>query len=170
VACFTAHSKHQSRPVLTLWLPFRLPCTLTSYGIVPSSFLEFMTPSFLDRLPFDIIFYISSSLHLDDVVHLGQTCRQLKGLLSERTLQRCVVEVCNFIFKTIVHLPKKFADLSTYPGDSARAYWRHYIQPGSTCNLRQKACTVESTAVFGPNNRAGKFLPIPSGCNMHTIR
>jgi hypothetical protein len=51
-----------------------------------------MTP-FLDQLPFDILFYIASNLHLDDVVHLGQTCRQLKALLDERTLQRCVVEV-----------------------------------------------------------------------------
>jgi hypothetical protein len=47
----------------------------------------------LDRLPFDVLFYISSSLHLDDVVHLGQTCHQLKGLLDERALQRCIVEV-----------------------------------------------------------------------------
>jgi hypothetical protein len=51
-----------------------------------------MTPS-LDRLPFDVLFYIASNLHLDDVVHLGQTCRQLKALLDERTLQRCAVEV-----------------------------------------------------------------------------
>lgn len=46
----------------------------------------------LDRLPFDILFYIASSLHLDDVVHLGQTCRQLKAFLDEGTLQRSIVE------------------------------------------------------------------------------
>ncbi|KAH8710229.1 hypothetical protein GQ44DRAFT_776598 [Phaeosphaeriaceae sp. PMI808] len=50
-----------------------------------------MTPS-LDRLPFDILFYIASSLQLDDVVHLGQTCHQLKALLDERTLYRSIVE------------------------------------------------------------------------------
>ncbi|KAH7380365.1 hypothetical protein DE146DRAFT_294335 [Phaeosphaeria sp. MPI-PUGE-AT-0046c] len=46
----------------------------------------------LDRLPFDILYYIASSLHLDDVVHLGQTCRQLKAFLEEKTLQRRIVE------------------------------------------------------------------------------
>jgi hypothetical protein len=49
----------------------------------------------LYQLPFDILFYIASNLHVDDVVHLRQTCRQLKDLLDERTLQRCVVEVCD---------------------------------------------------------------------------
>jgi hypothetical protein len=63
--------------------------------------------SFLDRLPFDILFYISSSLHLDDVVHLGQTCRQLQVLLNERTLQRCVVEVRTFKLRRSVDLPKQ---------------------------------------------------------------
>jgi hypothetical protein len=47
----------------------------------------------LDRLPFDVLFYIASSLHLDDIVHLTQTCRQLNALLDEKTLNRCVVEV-----------------------------------------------------------------------------
>jgi hypothetical protein len=47
----------------------------------------------LDQLPFDLLFLISFSLHFDDVVHLGQTCHKLKGLLDERTLQRRIVEV-----------------------------------------------------------------------------
>jgi hypothetical protein len=51
-----------------------------------------MSPS-LDQLPFDVFFSIVPSLLLDDVVHLGQTCRQLKTLLDEKTLCRSVVEV-----------------------------------------------------------------------------
>jgi hypothetical protein len=46
-----------------------------------------------DELPFDIHFHIALSLHLDDFVHLAQTCRQLHALLDEKTLNRCVVEV-----------------------------------------------------------------------------
>ena len=52
----------------------------------------FMTTS-IDHLPFDILFQIASSLHLDDVVHLGHSCGQLQALLSEWTLCRRVVEV-----------------------------------------------------------------------------
>ncbi|KAH6398797.1 hypothetical protein HBI60_101430 [Parastagonospora nodorum] len=54
----------------------------------------------LDGLPYDILFYIASSIHLDDVVHLSQTCRQLRSLLDERTLQRCVVESFNHAKET----------------------------------------------------------------------
>jgi hypothetical protein len=52
----------------------------------------FMTTS-LDQLPFDLLFCIASNLELEDVVHLGQTCRQLKTMLDERTLCRRTVEV-----------------------------------------------------------------------------
>jgi len=47
----------------------------------------------LDRLPYDVLFYIASSLHLDDIVHLGQTCHHLRAVLDEGTLHRSVVEV-----------------------------------------------------------------------------
>jgi hypothetical protein len=47
----------------------------------------------LDQLPFDVFFSIVPSLLLDDVVHLGQTCRRLRALLDEGTLCRSVVEV-----------------------------------------------------------------------------
>lgn len=47
----------------------------------------------LDRLPFDILFHISSILEFDDIIHLGHTCRQLKTLLHERTLCRKAIEV-----------------------------------------------------------------------------
>ncbi|KAH7385902.1 hypothetical protein BKA66DRAFT_511245 [Pyrenochaeta sp. MPI-SDFR-AT-0127] len=50
-----------------------------------------MTTS-LDRLPFDILFCIALNLSLDEVIHLGQTCRQLKVLLEERTLCRRAIE------------------------------------------------------------------------------
>ncbi|KAF1945896.1 hypothetical protein EJ02DRAFT_368201 [Clathrospora elynae] len=46
-----------------------------------------------DQLPFDILFCIASNLNLEDIVHLSQTCRQLKALLDERTLCRRTVEV-----------------------------------------------------------------------------
>jgi hypothetical protein len=47
----------------------------------------------LDRLPFDIIFHISSILEFDDIIHLGYTCRQLNALLYESTLCRKAIEV-----------------------------------------------------------------------------
>jgi hypothetical protein len=65
-----------------------------------------MTPS-LDQLPFDIIFYIASNLHLDDVVHLGRTCHRLSALLDERTFQRCVVEVCDIPLYTVTVIDVK---------------------------------------------------------------
>ncbi|KAF2867616.1 hypothetical protein BDV95DRAFT_597831 [Massariosphaeria phaeospora] len=46
----------------------------------------------LDRLPFDILFYIASTLQFDDVLSLGHTCRQLKALLEESTLCRRAIE------------------------------------------------------------------------------
>lgn len=47
----------------------------------------------IDRLPFDALFNIASTLQLDDIVHLGYTCRQLKVLLHENTLCRKAIEV-----------------------------------------------------------------------------
>jgi hypothetical protein len=49
----------------------------------------------LDRLPFDILYSIASSLQIDDIVHLSQTCQQLKASLEEDTLVRSLVEVCD---------------------------------------------------------------------------
>ncbi|KAF2181982.1 hypothetical protein K469DRAFT_587577 [Zopfia rhizophila CBS 207.26] len=49
-------------------------------------------PVTLDRLPFDILFYIASSLQFDDIIHLGHTCRQLRLLLNESTLCRRAIE------------------------------------------------------------------------------
>ncbi|KAF2822031.1 hypothetical protein CC86DRAFT_425604 [Ophiobolus disseminans] len=46
----------------------------------------------LDQLPYDVLFYIASSLHLDDIIRLGQTCHHLRAVLDERTLHRCIVE------------------------------------------------------------------------------
>jgi hypothetical protein len=50
-------------------------------------------PTTLDRLPFDILFYISSHLRFDDILSLGHTCRLLKAILHENTLCRRVIEV-----------------------------------------------------------------------------
>ena len=50
-------------------------------------------PISVDNLPFDILFYITADLDLDDIVHLSQTCRQLRANLSEGTLCRRTVEV-----------------------------------------------------------------------------
>jgi hypothetical protein len=47
----------------------------------------------LDRLPFDILFSISTYLEIYDVVHIGSTCRQLRLLLLEQTVCRWIVEV-----------------------------------------------------------------------------
>jgi hypothetical protein len=47
----------------------------------------------LDQLPFDLLFCIALNLDLEDIVHIGQTCRQLRALLDERTVCRRTVEV-----------------------------------------------------------------------------
>jgi hypothetical protein len=49
-------------------------------------------PVSLDRLPYDLLFYISASLDLDDIVHLGYTCRQLWASLNESTLCRSTIQ------------------------------------------------------------------------------
>jgi hypothetical protein len=51
-----------------------------------------MTSS-IDQLPFDVLFCIALNLDLEDIVRIGQTCRQLRALLDERTLCRRTVEV-----------------------------------------------------------------------------
>lgn len=56
--------------------------------------LQLLRQTTLDRLPFDIVFIVSSSLQFDDIVSLGYTCRQLNALIGERTLCRQAVEVC----------------------------------------------------------------------------
>lgn len=52
-----------------------------------------MSPSFLDKLPFDILFCVAAHLSLEDIVHLSVTCRQLRALLDERTVCRSAVQV-----------------------------------------------------------------------------
>jgi len=47
----------------------------------------------LDQLPFDLIFVIVSNLDVEDLVHLSQTCRQLRASLDERTISRRTIEV-----------------------------------------------------------------------------
>jgi hypothetical protein len=171
VACLMALLKHQSNLHIVSYMLIAFSpwlCTLASHGILPRPFSVLMS-SFLDRLPFDILFYISSNLHLDDVVQLGQTCRQLQVLLNERTLQRCVVEVRTFTSRRSVDVLTQIADLSTCPGDSARSYWSYDIRRSSSSNLRQTACTIQGNAVLSPNSGSRKYLPISSGCDMHTI-
>jgi hypothetical protein len=87
-------------------------------GTLQGRFSVFMTTS-LDQLPFDILFCVAWNLELEDVVHLGQTCRQLKALLDERSLCRRTVEVSRCIAavaltskadgadRSITHTPKK---------------------------------------------------------------
>lgn len=45
------------------------------------------------KVPFDILFCIAAYLSLEDIVHLGATCKQLRVLLNERTVCRSVVQV-----------------------------------------------------------------------------
>ncbi|KAF2643944.1 hypothetical protein P280DRAFT_221736 [Massarina eburnea CBS 473.64] len=49
-------------------------------------------PIRLDGLPYDILFYVTSHLEVNDIVSLGHSCRQLKGLLHESTLCRRTIE------------------------------------------------------------------------------
>jgi hypothetical protein len=67
----------------------------------------------LDQLPFDLIFCIAFSLDLEDVVHLGQTCRQLKDLLDERTLYRRTAEASKDMVPTTFTCTADIADRST---------------------------------------------------------
>ncbi|KAF1967884.1 hypothetical protein BU23DRAFT_282840 [Bimuria novae-zelandiae CBS 107.79] len=46
----------------------------------------------LDRLPFDVLFYVTSHLGVDDIVNLAHTCRQLKTLLQENGVCRNAIE------------------------------------------------------------------------------
>lgn len=48
-----------------------------------------------EELPFDVFFEISKNLDLDDIVHLSQTCRQVKEVLLNDTVSHQVVEVSN---------------------------------------------------------------------------
>jgi len=52
-------------------------------------------PLNLDALPFDVLFTIAFDLSVDDIIHLGRTCRQLKSILAEDSLCRKVIEVRN---------------------------------------------------------------------------
>ncbi|KAL6171673.1 hypothetical protein ACJQWK_02679 [Exserohilum turcicum] len=45
------------------------------------------------KVPFDILFCIAAYLSLEDIVHLGATCKQLRVLLNERTVCRSVVQM-----------------------------------------------------------------------------
>lgn len=47
----------------------------------------------LDRLPYDVLFQIALTLSLEDIIHLSQTCHQLRVLLDEKTLLRRTLEV-----------------------------------------------------------------------------
>lgn len=47
----------------------------------------------IERLPYDILFFVCTWLNLEDVVHLSYTSRQLNSLLQESTLCRMTVEV-----------------------------------------------------------------------------
>jgi hypothetical protein len=75
----------------------------------------------LDQLPFDLLFCVAFHLDLEDIVHLGQTCRQLRALLDERTVCRRTVEVSRW--KTLVML--------TYHADVAYR---------STIHIQKKHC------------------------------
>ncbi|KAF2199738.1 hypothetical protein GQ43DRAFT_104932 [Delitschia confertaspora ATCC 74209] len=46
----------------------------------------------LAGLPFDLLFYITAYLDLDDIVHISYTCRQLRSNLRESTLCRRTIE------------------------------------------------------------------------------
>jgi hypothetical protein len=52
-------------------------------------------PLTLERLPFDVQFYITSHLGFDDIVSLAHSCRQLQTLLQENGVCRKAIEVQN---------------------------------------------------------------------------
>ncbi|KAF2866024.1 hypothetical protein BDV95DRAFT_632103 [Massariosphaeria phaeospora] len=49
-------------------------------------------PDTLDRLPFDILFYIILHLDFDDLVSLAYTCKQLKTLLNENSICKKIIQ------------------------------------------------------------------------------
>ena len=52
-------------------------------------------PRSLERLPFDIIYYVVAHLHFQDVMNLGKTSKWMSRVLQEETLCRAVVQVCS---------------------------------------------------------------------------
>ncbi|KAF2452073.1 hypothetical protein P171DRAFT_18087 [Karstenula rhodostoma CBS 690.94] len=46
----------------------------------------------LDRLPFDVLFYITSHLGFDDIVSLAHSCKQLRTLLQENSICKKAIE------------------------------------------------------------------------------
>lgn len=67
----------------------------------------------LDRLPFDLLFCVVSYLALEDIVHIGQTCKQLRALLDERTVCRSTVEVSTAVKLSLLTQEADVADRST---------------------------------------------------------
>lgn len=52
-------------------------------------------PISLHGLPFDVLFYVTSNLELDDIVSLAHTCRPLKTLIQTNIICRTAIEVQN---------------------------------------------------------------------------
>jgi len=105
------------------------PCSLKSKN--PTSVAM---PLNLDALPFDILFTIALDLSVDDIVHLGRTCRQLRSLLKEDTLCRKVIEVRN---TSIIPLASNELDILL---ETLHAF------SGSTACLRRAVDIFQSTS------------------------
>ncbi|KAH7092007.1 hypothetical protein FB567DRAFT_228973 [Paraphoma chrysanthemicola] len=114
----------------------------------------------LDRLPYDVLFQIASTLHLEDVVHLGQTCRQMKALLDERTLHRCVVETLPYTEETQLarsgHVTYKQALQAIYDRrnalSNAHPFSARVLGQGSTFLYRQGFICVLSGEIVRITN------------------
>jgi hypothetical protein len=106
-----------------------------------------MTTS-LDQLPFDVLFCVTLNLDLEDIFHLGQTCRQLRALLDERTVCRRAVEVSRF----------ELLDMLTYHADAAYR---------STTHTRKKHFQLEMRKI--PTSKPFRlFMRGEMPCQLHT--
>lgn len=59
----------------------------------PRYYTKRFMPVSLEELPFDVLFYVTSHLELDDIVSLAHTCRQLQTLLQENGVCKKAIEV-----------------------------------------------------------------------------
>ena len=134
----------------------RLTCPLRLVFVPTScSCPRLMTVS-LDRLPFDLLFCITSNLDIEDLVHLGQTCRQLRASLDERTISRRTVEVVIpvLVIMLTLRLMLLIDQLSTHERGRIGAYGKNHLQTSFANYLRQKTCFVNCESFFCPQLRS----------------
>jgi hypothetical protein len=131
-----------------------------------------LMPITLDRLPFDILFHVSSILDFDDIIHLGYTCRQLKALLHENTLCRKAIEVRALLIKTIISLTNLAPQVSCSTQQRSKAGTRakDHLQRGSQKHLRQTNSLLQRKPVLCSSCWSRNRIHVPSRRSVRSKR